>query len=185
MAWNPESKSIMDFLTWGDILGTKINVYIMIRCSWGSKCKFVQLYVPTRETSPAAKSEEKRLFSQARTIDVFLISPSVNRCRFALKVWIQRTESLRRTRDKTRAGNPWLPPLLSLIGAQILRAQNLYGTKFWSQKISLPIAGAPSSPISPFSFSFFCFSLFAVFFALAPLSERLEQPTSQQQIRGK
>ena len=54
----------------------------MIRCSWGSKCKFVQLYVPTRETSPAAKSEEKRLFSQARTIDVFLISPSVNRCRF-------------------------------------------------------------------------------------------------------
>ena len=83
MAWNPESKSFMDFLTWGDILGTKINVYIMIRCSWGSKCKFVQLYVPTRETSPAAKSEEKRLFSQARTTsDVFLISPSVNRCRF-------------------------------------------------------------------------------------------------------
>ena len=82
MAWNPESKSFMDFLTWGDILRTKINVYIMIRCSWGSKCKFVQLYVPTRETSPAAKSEEKRLFSQARTIDVFLISPSVNRCRF-------------------------------------------------------------------------------------------------------
>ena len=103
----------------------------------------------------------------------------------SLKVWIQRTESSRRTRDKTRVGNPWLPPLLSLIGAQILRAQNLYGTKFWSQKISLPIARAPSSPISSFSFSFLCFSLFAVFFALAPLSERLEQPTSQQQIKGK
>ena len=92
----------------------------------------------------------------------------------SLKVWIQRTDSARRTRDKTRTGNPWLPPLLSLIGAQIPRAKNLNGTKFWSQKISLPIARAPSSLISPFSFSFFCFSLFAFFFALAPLSERLD-----------
>ena len=58
----------------------------------------------------------------------------------SLKVWIQRTESSRRTRDETRVGNPWLPPLLSLIGAQIPRAKNLNGTKFWSQKISLPIA---------------------------------------------
>ena len=183
MAWNPESKSFIDFLTWGDILGTKINVYIMIRCSWGSKCKFVQLYVPTRETSPAAKSEEKRLFSQARTIDVFLISPSVNRCRFGTES--VDLENRKLAKDKTRAGNPWLPPLLSLIGAQIPRAKNQNGTKFWSQEISLPIARAPSPPISSFSFSFFCFSLFAVFFTLAPLSERLEQPTSQQQIRGK
>ena len=187
MAWDPESKSFMDFLTWGDILRTKINVYIMIRCSWGSKCKFVQLYVPTHETSPAAKSEEKRLFSQARTIDVFLISPSVNRCRFVTESVDPENRKLAKDarQNESRKLNPWLPPLLSLIGAQIPRAKNLNGTKFWSQKISLPIARAPSSPISSFSFSFFCFSLFAVFFALAPLSERLEQPTSQQQIRGK
>ena len=153
-------------------MGTKINVYIMIRCSWGTKCKFVQLYVP----GCFRRLEQLMSFSSVQA-SIAVVS--------SLKVWIQRTESSRRTRDKTRVGNPWLPPLLSLIGAQILRAQNLYGTKFWSQKISLPIARAPSSPISSFSFSFFCFSLFAVFFALAPLSERLEQPTSQQQIRGK
>ena len=146
-------------------MGTKINVYIMIPCSWGTKCKFVQLYVP----GCFRRLEQLMSFSSVQA-SIAAVS--------SLKVWIQRTESSRRTRDKTRVGNPWLPPLLSLIGAQILRAQNLYGTKFWSQEISLPIARAPSSPISPFSFSFFCFSLFAFFFALAPLSERLEQPTS-------
>ena len=97
----------------------------------------------------------------------------------SLKVWIQRTESSRRTRDETRVGNPWLPPLLSLIGAQIPRAKNLNGTKFWSQKISLPIARAPSFPFSAVFLFFFFFLCSLFFFALA------SQATSQQQIRGK
>ena len=185
MAWNPESKSFMDFLTWGDILRTKINVYIMIRCSWGSKCKFVQLYVPTRETSPAAKSEEKRLFSQARTIDVFLISLSVNRCRFGTESVDLENRKLAKDARQNESRKPLVAatfkPNWSSDSArkkperyQVLVPRNLFAHR-----------SAPSSPISSFSFSFFCFSLFAVFFALAPLSERLEQPTSQQQIRGK
>ena len=132
-------------------MGTKINVYIMIRCSWGTKCKFVQLYVP----GCFRRLEQLMSFSSVQA-SIAAVS--------SLKVWIQRTESLKRTRDKTRAGNAWLPPLLSLIGAQILRAQNLYGTKFWSQKISLPIAHAPSSPISPFRFLSFVF-LCSLFFS--------------------
>ena len=130
-------------------MGTKINVYIMIRCSWGTKCKFVQLYVP----GCFRRLEQLMSFSSVQA-SIAAVS--------SLKVWIQRTESLKRTRDKTRAGNPWLPPLLSLIGAQIPRAKNQNGTKFWSQEISLPIAAhlPPLSRRFPFlSFVFLC-SLF-------------------------
>ena len=136
----------------------------MIRCSRGSKCKFVQLYVPTRETSPAAKNEEKRLFSQARTIDVFLISPSVNRCRFVTESVDPENRKLAKDARQNESRKPLVAATFKPNGAQILRAKNLYGTKFWSQKISLPIARAPSSPISSFPFLSFVF-LCSLFFS--------------------
>ena len=126
-----------------------------------------------------------RLFSQARTINVFLISPSVNRCRFV-------TESVdpeNRKLEKDARQNESRKPLVAVtfkpnwssdsvrtkpVRYQVLVPKNLFAHRTRTFLTYLA-----------FSFSFFCFSLFAFFFTLAPLSERLEQPTSQQQIRGK
>ena len=158
----------------------------MIRCSWGSKCKFVQLYVPTRETSPEAKSEEKRLFSQARTIDVFLISPSVNRRRFVTKSVDPEKRKLAKDARQNESRKPLVASTFKPNWSsdstrkkperyQVLVPKNLFAHR---TRTFLPYLRR-----FPFlSFVFLC-SLF--FFALAPLSERLEQPTSQWQIRGK
>ena len=159
----------------------------MIRLSWGSKCKFVQLYVPPRETSPAAKSEEKRLFSQARTIDVFLISPSVNRCRSVTESVDPENRKLAKDARRNESRKPlvastfkpnWSPDSARKKPEryQVLVPKNLFAHR---TRTFIPY-------LRRFPFLSFVFlSIVCFFFALAPLPERLEQATSQQQIRGK
>ena len=137
----------------------------MIRCSWGSKCKFVQLYVPTRETYPEAKSEEKRLFSQARTIDVFLISPSVNRRRFVTKSVDAENRKLAKDARQNESRKPLVASTFKPNWSSDSTRKKPERYQVLVPKKSLCPSHAHLPPLSPpFSFSFFCFSLFAFFF---------------------